>query len=388
MKKALAIFICAVLLLTVLAIEPTTAAGAVKTGKTAEKWAKELGVPTESIVMPSGSTAGTIDRQKARAAQAACNQITFLPGFTYYLDSCIYSTSGLRMIANGATIIMTKRTGIIWDKDKGKPGYIPMNIYIEGGYWKVMANKQPRKITIMQFIHSQGVTLKNMRVVTDFAMHIVELIAVKDVLIDGCTFEMAAKHYYPDDKNEAIQIDFASGGANATSAYPDKAACSNVTITNNKLKFFRGVGTNVNAGKKEYKVTYKKITISGNTITSAKGEGIYATNIKNLTAKNNIFYGNISKPALATRKLSGTTAAPLAVKRATVNTLKKGATVVKGTKDKAGKITVTINGKKYSYNKSGTTYSVKVPKLAKGASVSIKQLCGQGNEFRITVNVK
>lgn len=357
--------------------------------KTAAEWAKELGVPEESIVFPSGGIEHK-DYYAILDAQKACNQITFLPDCTYYMDSDIDPGSGLKVLASGATIIMRPNTGVFFhDKDNNMPGYTnTVGVTIEGGIWIMNASsKPPITPSAIKFVHASDIMLKNMTVVSNYCSHIVEFIAVNNAIIEGCTLEMS-NHYYPDPKNEAIQLDFASGGPNALRVYPDNTACSNITIKNNKIRFFRGIGTNVKAGTKEYPVRYYNITVSGNTITTTKGHGIYATNVENLTAENNIFYGSYPTPVIQTRKLTGNTISPLSIQKVTFKTVKNKAKKISGKKDQSGVLTVTVGDVKHTYIKKGIAYSIKVPPLRRGTAVVFEQLCGNGNIYITGTRVK
>jgi parallel beta-helix repeat protein len=397
MKRILAVMICFGLFITALAAAPLAAAAA--TGKTsvsgwdqasAEQYAAEHGMLPQSALLPTGDKVK--DWKACKEKLDTCGQITFLPGCTYLLHSYLNPPSGTKIYADQATIkLKSYKTGIMNDLDDRKGAYTD-GIEIFGGDWQMYYIKKPDGwSTAFRFIHAKNISMKNMKVVSNYSCHIVELIACQNVLIDNCTLEMAPNSLYPDAKNEAIQLDFASNEKNARPVYRDLKPCENVTITNNALKFYRGVATNVRSGEggREYKIKYKNIVISGNTITSTRGCGLYMTNVENLTMENNTLKGSYSTAAITTRNLTGTLIGPKSMSRLTVKALKSGAAKVTGTKHKSASVTVTIGGVPNIYTKPGTTYSVKVPKLLKGTSVKVEQIMpGYGNKFTVTTTVK
>ena len=127
--------------------------------------------------------------------------------------------------------------------------------------------------------------------------HSIELVACKDVLIEGC--DIAGLGQSESMTEEALQLDIASS---ATAPFlgniPFKselaeelwnwAGCKNITIKNNKIVGNRGVVANhTKSDGNAINAIHENITITGNDITGLKGEGVVLFNTKSAVVKNN-----------------------------------------------------------------------------------------------------
>ncbi len=239
--------------------------------------------------------AGAGDMSDARSIQAELDKarsseqmitVYIAPG-EYHLDRWlrIYSNTHL-ILDEGATLyrgaeILDKN--ILRNMDAGNTadvgGYdMSHDIIIEGGTWDGGdINNANAAADLMRIDHAQNIEIKNCDFRNVYDCHLLELIAVKNATVSGCSFQ-GFRYQKGKEKNwvyarEAIQIetawtnnendlqDTASYWAGGTKV--DGTACDNVTITDNRfIDMPCGVGQHHFTKSGKYRST--NITISNN----------------------------------------------------------------------------------------------------------------------------
>lgn len=221
-------------------------------------------------------------------------KITLLPG-NYQLRYTLRFKSNTTFIATDATITQTKAgTGFIMNgtSAQGKYGSIK-NILIDGGTWIGTASpdkektKKPNGYYVgycgFLFYHGENITIQNCSFKNNYNGHFIEFAAVNKGKIINCNMNMKGSKYIGEANNEAIQIDNTYAKENSPSGQPwDDTPCKNITIKDCDIQYARGVGTNRIGDS-----FFENINIIHNKITSTKGEGINAYDIKGLTITGN-----------------------------------------------------------------------------------------------------
>ena len=219
--------------------------------------------------------------------------VTLVKGATYRLYNSIILSSNMSIEADGATIICEKP--IAFNIPETVDYNAATNISINGGIWK--SEYEGYYGSSFKFTHASDIKLTNMTIkAANLSGHSIELVACKNVVIDGC--DIAGLGESDSLTEEAIQIDIAfSGTAPYLSSIPFKtdlaetlwnnAGCKNITIKNSKIEGNRGVVANHTKYEEAINTIHENITITDNKITGLKGEGVVLFNTKSATVKNN-----------------------------------------------------------------------------------------------------
>lgn len=227
-------------------------------------------------------------------AKGATEVVTiYIPAGTYHVDKALRIYSNTHLILDAATTIYRMDSAI--DKmiihntdengDMDKIGGYEMskNITIEGGIWDGGNTKLATDATnIIRFDHAENITIKNATVKNTYDCHIVELVAVKNGLIENCTltgFRYAkGKEKDYEYAREAIQLEAAwtNNESNladvdshwAKGTYLDGTGCQQIVVRNNNF-----VDVPCGVGQHHYtdsgKGRNQNITITGNTFNCA-----------------------------------------------------------------------------------------------------------------------
>ena len=215
-----------------------------------------------------------------------------IPEGTYNVDGQLKVYKNVHIVLNNVTIVNTGIYNLIRLGDKsfldtvnngdGYGGYGEYsNITIEGG---ILDNNNLNQ-AIIRMGHASNITLKDITFKNVTNAHFVEFGAVKDVLVDGCTFIDFKGNFDSTTNYEALQIDALShnhfGGFNPVN---DETPSMNVTITNNTFKNLqRGVGTHTGIVNSYF----NNFKINNNTFENITGYAIMATNYINSDISNN-----------------------------------------------------------------------------------------------------
>ncbi len=220
--------------------------------------------------------------------------VTLLKGETYRLGKSLILSSNMSIEADGATIICEKPIAFnIPDKADYSAA---VNISINGGLWKSEADGYTA--SSFKFTHASNIRLTNMKIRSaNLSGHSIEFVACKDVVIDSC--DIAGLGSSDSMTEEAVQLDIASPvtapflrGIPFRTELADllytRAGCMNVEIKNCTIVGNRGVVANhtKNDGN-AINAVHKNITLTQNTITGLKGEGVALFNTVSAVVKKN-----------------------------------------------------------------------------------------------------
>ena len=232
---------------------------------------------------------------KEANARAKSNKIytVKIPKGTYYISESLKIKSNTVLDATGCTIKSKKgtfnmiATGSAEEnlKATGYNGY--KNITIKGGTW---INSKSNTASGVRLCRGSNITLKNMDMSHGSEKHMVEMAAVQNVKITGCTFHDSDVKDARE-KCEVIQIDIAANSGAFSSIKYDGTPCKDITIDGNTFEnVSRGIGTHsmlLNSYIDNVKITnnqflhvtqeavacvnYSNCTISGNTMEDVGG---------------------------------------------------------------------------------------------------------------------
>ena len=252
-------------------------------------------------------------------ASADHKLIVHFPAGNYYISNSLYihSNTTLKLDA-GATIIRnsnsdsgvaagtTDRLGVNHNILKIAPynstttnsagGYTNgENITIEGGTFDgglISAASDDKDANLLNLGHASNITIKNSTIKNCYGNHLIELCAVQNAEISGCTFTGFRKRSDDPsgDQGEAIQIDVAHKDSQSawTSAYKtDDTACININIHDNIFTDYPvAIGNHHSlAGHHHSNITIANNAITG---TTTQNSGIKLYGCDNSVAKNNI----------------------------------------------------------------------------------------------------
>lgn len=236
-----------------------------------------------------------------RAADDHYTVIT-VPAGTYYISDSLYIHSNTTLqLANGATIVRTKysknmlkvsRAGDYSYDTSAVGGYdLAANITITGGIWDGGAISTANSSTNLIYIgHARNVTISNTTIRNCRGSHALEFAGVTDSTVTGCTFY---GFLYGNDNytSEAVQLDICRSDW-APGYKSDSTTCKNINITYNTIYDYpRGIGSHHSLASAPYEnivIENNNIFKNPNTNTNMAVAGIFLTNMKNVTVRNNV----------------------------------------------------------------------------------------------------
>lgn len=240
---------------------------------------------------PSGDTDGKEDYRNIMEALQMDGEVRLESGNTYYIAKPIILSSNQTIYADGAAIICLQ--GAFRSDLPTKTNYASVkNVTVDGGTWKNV-EKDGLHGSMIQFSHGQNITLKNLDVSCNYDGHAMELIAVKDVLVDHCTVK-ALGQCAADCREEQIQIDIATPAtapkvAAAGARFVQGQTCQNITIKNCTVLGARGVCANFTKTEngKYLNKFHKNIVIQNNNIEGRSAEALALFNVIGATVTGN-----------------------------------------------------------------------------------------------------
>lgn len=292
MKKVRKIVVLLFILAVFFTIVPVTSANAA-----AEKHYIISGKNIELTVTEGTDISKDVNAalKEANARAMLSNEIytVKLPEGTYYISESLKIKSNTVLDATGCTINSQNgtfnmiATGSAEEnlEATGYNGY--QNITIKGGTW---INSKSNKASGIRLCRGNHITLENIDMSHGSEKHMVEMAAVQDVTITGCTFHDSDVKDARE-KCEAIQIDISANRGAFSSIKYDGTPCKDITITGNTFEnVSRGIGThsmllnsyidNVKILNNTFRhvtqeavacVNYSNCTISGNTMEDVGG---------------------------------------------------------------------------------------------------------------------
>lgn len=231
-----------------------------------------------AVVEPTGDRQGKEDHRLIMATLASDGEARLKSGKTYYIKKPLQIDSNQKLYAKGAKIICLESAFRGKVPSKGNYNSVK-NITVDGGTWTHI-NKEGTSGTMIQFAHGQNITVKNVNVSCNYKGHGIELIAVKDVVIDNCKVTPVGS--CPTNcHEEQIQIDIATPAtAPAVASHGAHLVqgqiCQNVTIKNCTVSGARGICANftMTENGKYLNRFHKNIVIKNNRIQGKTGEAL------------------------------------------------------------------------------------------------------------------
>lgn len=308
---------------------------------------------TEVITISPGDSIQEALNNAIDNSDSAYTKVVLNSG-TYQIDLPLRVYSNTIIQAEGATIERTynnpndKGTGIIRNVAKdgsfgleSKTGKYDLtkNVYINGGTWSggdMSAVDTPTSTNII-FCHAENIYLLNAAFQNNYNGHLVEINAVKNCLIQNCSFD-GLKKSNSNVSYVALQIDIAHSHSTCNRSdgehvecpthesipegyYPDDTACRDIRVLSNSFNtkntgfgnfdsacgsdktLTDGAGPLNNPGAPVY---HENIDISYNTINNCSSVAIASRGHKNVTIKGNKINNCSDKGIIIKRSLGGT----------------------------------------------------------------------------------
>ncbi len=308
---------------------------------------------TEVITISPGDSIQEALNNAIDNSDSAYTKVVLNSG-TYQIDLPLRVYSNTIIQAEGATIERTynnpndKGTGLIRNVAKdgsfgleSKTGKYDLtkNVYINGGTWSggdMSAVDTPTSTNII-FCHAENIYLLNAAFQNNYNGHLVEINAVKNCLIQNCSFD-GLKKSNSNVSYMALQIDIAHSHSTCNRSdgehiecpthesipdgyYPDDTACRDIKVLSNSFNtkdtgfgnfdsacgsdktLTDGAGPLSNPGAPVY---HENIDISYNTINNCSSVAIASRGHKNVTIKGNKINNCSDKGIIIRRSLGGT----------------------------------------------------------------------------------
>lgn len=223
---------------------------------------------------------------KARDNKSGMYTIT-IPAGSYKIRGPLKMYSNTCLSMKGATLKRTSsntmlRLGSEPEDGDGYSRYSGFkNIKFEGGTW----DGAGESTSMIRLGHAQNITFKNVTLTNVKNTHHMEMAAVKNVTVSGCTFKNFTGSWQSTTNYEALQFDVMHQ-ASQFSKYGDydDTPCQNVTVTNCTFKHVsRGVGTH-SAVLGSY---FDNMVFTNNTFEDVAGYAIICSNYRNSRINNN-----------------------------------------------------------------------------------------------------
>lgn len=248
-----------------------------------------LKVQAAVTVPASDDKSGKTDYKNISDALEEYHDVILEKDKTYYLKGTLWVHSDQSITATGATII--SKTGAFRNKATRTNYKSVRNFTVDGGIWK-NTSKNGYMTSMVQFSHSQNITIKNAKIYCNYKGHAIELIACKNVTIDNCTLIPLGK-CPKNNVEEQLQIDIATPKTaptvgNCGQKFVKGQTCQNITVQNCTITGGRGVCANYASTEKKYQTKFhKNIVLRNNKITGISSEGVALFNVMGATVENN-----------------------------------------------------------------------------------------------------
>lgn len=201
-----------------------------------------------------------------------------------------YVNSNTKIIATGRTI---KCSGGALRNLPKKVNYGSVkDIEIIGGIWK-----SAYKRSLFQFVHARDIEMKNMNITCGITGHAIELIACKDVEINGCKITGVGK-CSKTCLEEQIQIDIATPRTAPTvpGKFRKGQTCKDIEIENCTVTGARAICANYASKENKYKKKFHNgIEIKNCKLTGKTSEALALFNAMNVKVVKNTIKSNSSR---------------------------------------------------------------------------------------------
>ena len=223
--------------------------------------------------VPKNHYVSTAFKDLQQAIYSAEGGTLYIKAGTYLITKPLKIRSNTKIIAYGCTFKRNANINNLFINDSdGKTGGFSANRNIEiyGGTIDGAGGSFQDNCTLIAFGHAHDIkiidmTFKNLR-----NWHMIELNAVRNGLIEGCTF---SDYGSANKGSEMVQIDLARGSAQFPWFGPyDNTTCETIIIRNNKFTDgVRGIGTHSSTDGYEH----HRIYILHNEFYNMSGEAVY-----------------------------------------------------------------------------------------------------------------
>lgn len=288
----------------------TTVSPALKDTFTGAKAGEEIIFRKEVIakVDPDGKTIRMVNMNDSWKNGAALSYIlnnnvkktVVLPKGKYEVDRTIHVGNDTSIEATGTNykVVFTGKN-IFNNECKGPEYGCLKNFSINGGTWDIAGiSSQKNSWSSFRFAHATNIKLTNMEIKSNYINHAIELIACKNVVIDGVDIDCLGSPK-KNCSEENIQIDLATPRTAPSvekfgKKYVQGQTCHNITIKNCNVKGSRGIcaSSTPTENKKWYGKYHTNIKISNCTITGATSEALVLQNCKGVSVKYNKIISN------------------------------------------------------------------------------------------------
>ena len=288
----------------------TTVSPALKDTFTGAKAGEDIIFRKEVIakVDPDGTTIRMVNMNDSWKNGAALSYIlnnnvkktVVLPKGKYEIDRTIHIGNDTAIEATGTKYKLVSAGKNIFNNDCTGPEYGCLkNFSINGGSWDVAGmTAQKKAFTSFRFAHATNLKLSNMEITSNYINHALEIIACKNVVIDGVNIDCLGSPK-KNCSEENIQIDLATPKTAPQlvkfgKKYVQGQTCHNVTIKNCNVTGSRGICANTTPAdnQKWYTKYHSNISVINCTITGATSEALVLQNCKGVTVKYNKIVSN------------------------------------------------------------------------------------------------
>lgn len=214
-----------------------------------------------------------------------------IPNGNYVLSGALHIYSNTIIDAGNATISFADsalRNNMIITGDNayndssqcsGYNGF--QNIAIKGGNW---INSSKNTASLMKAMHATNVSIEDAVFVGGGGTHQLEICAINNLKIDGCTFKNFYGKENASDKQECLQLDVPCSESVYKNTYQDGTTFKNVSISNNSfVNASRGMGTHTQL----LGAYHENILIEKNSFTNIDEECIVALDYYNCQIREN-----------------------------------------------------------------------------------------------------
>ena len=295
MKKLLALFFSlAILCLSSTVVEATSTANGAQIDSY-EAMNSNANLVTISVNVKSGQDITKEVNQKLTEAHNRATENTpykiVIPNGNYMLSGALHIYSNTIIDAGDATISFMDSaprnnmiiTGVNAYNDSSQcSGYNGFqNIAIKGGNW---VNSSNNSASLLKAMHATNVSIEDAVFVGGGGAHQLEICAIKNLKIYGCTFKDFYGKENSSDKQECLQLDVPCSESVYKNTYQDGTTLENVTIANNSfVNASRGLGTHTQL----LGAYHENILIEKNSFTNIDEECIVALDYYNCQIREN-----------------------------------------------------------------------------------------------------
>lgn len=254
-------------------------------------------------VDPDGTTIRMVNMNDSWKNGAALSYIlnnnvkktVVLPKGKYEIDRTIHVGNDTAIEATGTNYKLVGAGKNIFNNECNGPEYGCLkNFSINGGTWDIAGmSSQKKAFSSFRFAHATNLKLSNMEITSNYINHALEIIACKNVVIDGVKIDCLGTPK-KNCSEENIQIDLATPKTAPQllkfgKKYVQGQTSHNITIKNCVVEGSRGIcaSSTPSENKKWLGKYHTNISVSNCTIIGATSEALCLQNCKGVSVKYN-----------------------------------------------------------------------------------------------------